>query len=290
MIPNTGALLGKTVFVSGGSRGIGKAIALKLAKDKANVIIAAKTAEKHPKLEGTIFTAAEEIEKAGGKCLPVQCDLRVEDSVKNAFEQAVKKFGGIDILINNASAISITNVENTEMKRFDLMHQVNTRGTFMASKYALPHLSKSSHAHILNLSPPLLMVPKWFNQHVAYTMAKYGMSMCVLGMAEEFKDRSIAVNALWPRTLILTAAMASFGGVEETAKFCRKVDIMADAAYAILSKNNPSVTGNFFIDELVLRKEGVTNFESYNCVPGVQLMADGFIPDELAEGLLQGSL
>lgn len=176
------------------------------------------------------------------------------------------------------------------MKRFDLMHQVNTRGTFMASKYAIPHLSKSSHAHILNLSPPLLMVPKWFNKHVAYTMAKYGMSLCVLGMAEEFKERNIQVNALWPRTLILTAAMASFGGVEETARVCRKVDIMADAAYAILSKKNSSVTGNFFIDELVLRKEGVTNFDSYNCVPGHQLMADGFIPDELAEGLLVGSL
>ena len=175
------------------------------------------------------------------------------------------------------------------MKKFDLMHQINTRGTFMSSKYALPHLKKSSNAHILNLSSPLIMDPKWF-KHVAYTMAKYGMSMCVLGMAQEFKEYGIAVNALWPRTLIHTAAMASFGGTEETARVCRKVDIIADSAYAILSKNDKSVTGNFFIDELVLRKEGITNFESYNVVPGHQLMADGFIPDELEEGLLKGSI
>ncbi|XP_017477407.1 PREDICTED: hydroxysteroid dehydrogenase-like protein 2, partial [Rhagoletis zephyria] len=243
MIPNTGAFSRSTIFITGSSRGIGKNIALKLAKDGANVAIAAKTVEKHPKLEGTIFTAAKEIEAAGGKCLPIQCDLRDEEAVKVAIDKTLQKFGQLDVLVNNASAISLTGTEETTMKKYDLMHQINTRGTFMASKYALPHLKKSSRAHILNISPPLLMTPVWFGNHVAYTMAKYGMSMCVLGMAEEFKEHKIAVNALWPRTAIWTAATAmllSSGGqeqVQETAKMCRKVDIMSDSAYSILSKD-----------------------------------------------------
>ncbi|OTF81737.1 hydroxysteroid dehydrogenase-like protein [Euroglyphus maynei] len=280
------AFAGKTVFVTGGSRGIGKAIALKMAKDGCNVVIAAKTTDPHPKLEGTIFTAAKEIENNGGKCLPVQCDLRDEEAVIRAVNQAIDKFGKIDVLVNNASAISLTGTEETTMKKYDLMNQINARGTFMTSKYCIPHLKQSSNPHILNLSPPLEMKPRWFAPHVAYSMAKFGMSLCVLGMAEEFKEQGIAVNALWPRTAIWTAAMGMLsGGQQEMAKMCRKIDIMADAAYAITSKDSKSCTGNFFIDEEVLRNEGITDFDPYAIEPGTQLMGDFFIPERLMEGL-----
>ncbi|XP_074604830.1 hydroxysteroid dehydrogenase-like protein 2 isoform X3 [Brevipalpus obovatus] len=219
---NTGKLAGRTAFITGASRGIGKVIALKLAKDGCNVAIAAKTADPHPKLEGTIYTAAKEVEAAGGKCLPLQVDIRNEDQVKDAIEKTVNQFGNLDIVINNASAINLTGTEDTEMKRYDLMHSINTRGTFMVSKYAIPHLKRSNHAHILNLSPPLVMNPIWFRPHVAYTMAKYGMSMCVLGMAHEFKEDKIAVNALWPRTAVWTAAINMLGviAVHSNIKVC----------------------------------------------------------------------
>ncbi|XP_054162106.1 hydroxysteroid dehydrogenase-like protein 2 [Oppia nitens] len=277
---NTGVFAGKTIFISGGSRGIGKAIAVKLAKDGANVAIAAKTVDIHPKLEGTIYSAAEEVEKAGGKCLPIQCDLRDEEAVKNALEKTVNHFGGLDVLVNNASAISLTGTEETTMKKYDLMHTINTRGTFMCSKYAIPHLKKALNPHILNLSPPLVMTPKWFKNHVAYTMAKYGMSMCVLGMSHELKDVGIAVNALWPRTAIWTAAMAMLGGTnEEMANKCRKVDILSDSAYGILSKNSKQFTGNFVIDEDFLLSEGIQDLNQYAVKPGHTLMLDFFLPE-----------
>ncbi|KAF7286115.1 hydroxysteroid dehydrogenase like 2 [Rhynchophorus ferrugineus] len=277
---NTGKLAGRTVFITGASRGIGKAIALKVAKDGANVVIAAKTAEPHPKLPGTIYSAAEEVEKAGGKSLPCVVDIRDESQVKKAVDEAVKKFGGIDILVNNASAISLTGTADTEMKRYDLMHNINTRGTFLVSRECLPYLKKSDHAHILNLSPPLNMKPHWFKNNVAYTMAKYGMSMCVLGMHEEFRPFGIAVNALWPRTAIQTAAMDLIAG-KESSKQCRKPEICADAAYAILIKDPKAVTGNFFIDDEVLQKEGVTDLVQYAFDPSNanNLMADFFLDD-----------
>lgn len=286
MLKNTGAFLGKTVLVTGGSRGIGKAIVLKMAQDGCNVVIAAKTTEPHPKLEGTIYTAAKEVENAGGKCLPVQCDLRDEEAVINTVDKTLQKFGSLDILINNASAISLTNTEDTTMKKYDLMHHINTRGTFMASKYCIPHLKNSKNPHILNLSPPLDMSPHWFGRHLAYTMAKYGMSMCVLGLAEELKDLGIGVNALWPMTAIWTAAMGMLGG-DEASNMCRKVDIMSDAAYAILSKDAKKCTGNFFVDELVLKEEGITDFEPYSCKPGSPLLADFFLPEHMTKGLMQ---
>ncbi|KAM7342019.1 hydroxysteroid dehydrogenase-like protein 2 [Cochliomyia hominivorax] len=264
---NNGSLKGKTLFITGASRGIGKAIALKAARDGANVVIAAKTADPHPKLPGTIYTAAEEIEKVGGKALACIVDVRNEEQVKAAVKAAVNKFGGIDILVNNASAISLTSTLDTEMKRYDLMHSINTRGTFLVSKECLPYLLKSKHAHILNISPPLSMKPIWFYNHVAYTMAKYGMSMCVLGMAEEFKDRNIAVNALWPQTAIHTAAIEMLGGAD-SSKYARKPDIMADAAYAILSKTpKQAATGQFLIDEDVLLKNGIRDLKQYACDP-----------------------
>uniref|UniRef100_A0A1L8ECG9 Hydroxysteroid dehydrogenase-like protein 2 n=1 Tax=Haematobia irritans TaxID=7368 RepID=A0A1L8ECG9_HAEIR len=278
---NNGILKGKTLFITGASRGIGKAIALKAAKDGANVVIAAKTSDPHPKLPGTIYTAAEEIERAGGKALPCVVDVRDEKQVKAAVKAAVDKFGGIDILINNASAISLTSTLDTEMKRYDLMHHINTRGTFLVSKECLPYLLKSKHAHILNISPPLSMKPMWFSNHVAYTMAKYGMSMCVLGMAEEFKDRNVAVNALWPQTAIQTAAIDMLNG-PESAKFSRKTDIMADAAYAILSQTPPKApTGQFFIDEKVLRNVGITDMKQYAVDPANadKLQLDFFLED-----------
>lgn len=275
---NTGKFFGRTVLITGASRGIGKEIALKLAKDGANIVVAAKTATAHPKLPGTIYTAAEEIEKAGGKALPCIVDVRDEASVRTAVEAAVKKFGGIDILINNASAISLTGTEDTEMKRYDLMHSINTRGTFLMSKVCLPYLKQGKNAHILNISPPLLMEPRWFSNHVAYTMAKYGMSMCVLGMHEEFRQYNIAVNALWPLTSIWTAAMDMLSA-GSGASGSRKADIMADAAYAVLSKNSREYTGNFAIDEEVLRAEGVTDFKKYAMDPDATLTADFFIPD-----------
>ncbi|XP_037945349.1 hydroxysteroid dehydrogenase-like protein 2 [Teleopsis dalmanni] len=263
---NTGILKGKTIFITGASRGIGKAIALKAAKDGANIVIAAKTADPHPKLPGTIYTAAEEIERAGGKALPCIVDVRDEEQVKKAVDAAVAKFGGIDILINNASAISLTHTLDTDMKRYDLMHNINTRGTFLVSKICLPYLLKSKHAHILNISPPLSMSPKWFGNHVAYTMAKYGMSMCVLGMVEEFKDMNLAVNALWPRTAVYTAATDFVAGLEGV-KYTRKADIMADAAYVLLSQKPNSCSGKFLIDEEVLLEAGVKDFKQYACFP-----------------------
>ncbi|XP_075169188.1 hydroxysteroid dehydrogenase-like protein 2 [Haematobia irritans] len=264
---NNGSLKGKTLFITGASRGIGKAIALKAARDGANVVIAAKTSDPHPKLPGTIYTAATEIEQAGGKALPCIVDVRDEKQVKEAVKAAVDKFGGIDIVVNNASAISLTSTMETEMKRYDLMNNINTRGTFLVSKECLPYLLKSKHAHILNISPPLSMNPFWFGGHVAYTIAKYGMSMCVLGMAEEFKDRNVAVNALWPQTTIHTAAIDMLNG-PESGKYARKPDIMADAAYAILSQAPPKApTGNFFIDEKVLRIAGITELKQYAVDP-----------------------
>lgn len=267
---------GKTVFITGASRGIGKAIGLKLAAEGANIVIAAKTAEPHPKLEGTIFTAAEEMEKAGGKALPVVVDVRSEESVKAAVNQAVEKFGGIDICINNASAIQLTGTLMTQMKRFDLMHQVNTRGTFLVSQACIPHLRKAENPHVLNLSPPLTMDPKWFSSHVAYTMAKYGMSMCVLGMAGEFKNK-IAFNALWPRTTIATAAVGNMPGGDAIVKKSRKPEIMADAAYHVLSRNFKECSGNFFIDDEVLAAEGISDLEHYSVVEGAELAPDFFL-------------
>ncbi|CAM3328720.1 NAD(P)-dependent oxidoreductase [Corallococcus sp. ZKHCc1 1396] len=270
-------LQGKTLFITGASRGIGLAIALRAARDGANIIIAAKTTDPHPKLPGTIYTAAKEIEAAGGKALPCVVDIRDEAQIHAAVAKAVETFGGIDILVNNASAISLTGTLETPLKRFDLMHGINTRGTFACSQACLPYLKKSSNPHILNNSPPLNMEARWFGPHVAYTMAKFGMSMCVLGMAEEFKDEGIAVNALWPRTVIATAAVQNLLGGDETIKGSRSPEIMADAAHAILTKPSRSFTGNFCIDEDVLRGVGVTNFDKYQSVPGAELFPDYFI-------------
>ncbi|XP_012878789.1 PREDICTED: hydroxysteroid dehydrogenase-like protein 2 [Dipodomys ordii] len=276
MLPNTGKLAGCTVFITGASRGIGKAIALKAAKDGANIVIAAKTTQSHPKLPGTIYTAAEEIEAVGGKALPCVVDVRDEQQINNAVEKAVEKFGGIDILVNNASAISLTNTLETPTKRVDLMMSVNTRGTYLTSKACIPFLKKSKIAHILNLSPPLNLNPVWFKQHCAYTIAKYGMSMCVLGMAEEFRGE-IAVNALWPRTAIHTAAMDMLGGSGIESQ-CRKVEILADAAYSIFKKPK-SFTGNFVIDENILKEEGIKNFDVYAVTPGHPLLPDFFLDE-----------
>lgn len=276
MLPNTGRLAGCTLFITGASRGIGKAIALKAAKDGANIVIAAKTTQAHPKLPGTIYTAAEEIEAAGGKALPCVVDVRDEQQISSAVQMAVEKFGGIDILVNNASAISLTNTLETPTKRVDLMMNVNTRGTYLTSKACIPYLKKSKVAHILNLSPPLNLNPLWFKQHCAYTIAKYGMSMCVLGMAEEFKGE-IAVNALWPKTAIHTAAMDMLGGSGVESQ-CRKVDIIADAAYSIFKKPK-SFSGNFIIDENILKEEGIKNFDVYAIKPGHPLLPDFFLDE-----------
>jgi citronellol/citronellal dehydrogenase len=266
------SLQGKRIFVTGGSRGIGLAIALRAARDGASVAIAAKTSDPNPKLPGTIHTAAEEIRAAGGTALPIQCDLRDESQIAAAVAQAASEFGGIDILINNASAINLTRTEDTPAKRFDLMFDVNVRGTFLTSQAAIPHLRESAEAgrnpHILTLSPPLSMKAKWFKNHVAYTMAKYGMSMCVLGMAEEFKRDGIAVNALWPRTAIDTAALAMIPGVDTAA--CRTPEILSDAAYIILNRNSKECSGNFFVDDEVLASEGITDLEKYSVVPGTK--------------------
>ncbi|XP_002138678.2 hydroxysteroid dehydrogenase-like protein 2 [Drosophila pseudoobscura] len=277
---NTGKLRGKTLFITGASRGIGKAIALKAARDGANIVIAAKTAEPHPKLPGTIYTAAEEIERAGGRALACIVDVRDEKQVQQAVEAAVAKFGGIDIVINNASAISMTPTLDTEMKRYDLMQNINTRGTFLVSKCCLPYLLKSDNPHILNLSPPLNMKPQWFANHAAYTIAKYGMSMCVLGMSEEFRDQGIAVNALWPRTTVHTAAVEMLSG-PEGALYSRKPEIMADAAYAIISRDARDYTGHFFIDDDVLLDAGVKDLAKYACYPENihKLTTDIFLDD-----------
>src|SRR5450631_2848294 len=266
----------KVLFITGASRGIGLAIALRAARDGARIAIAAKTTEPHPKLPGTIYSAAKDIERAGGQALPLAVDIRDETQIAEAVAQTVAKWGGIDICVNNASAISLTDTESTPMKRFDLMHQVNTRGTFATTQACLPHLKKARNAHVLNLSPPLNMKAHWFAGHVAYTMAKYGMSMCVLGMAEEFKPLGIAVNALWPRTAIATAAMDMIGGPDVRHQ-CRSVDIMADAAHAILVKDARSWTGNFFIDDEVLRAEGVVDLSRYAVDPTAELLPDFFL-------------
>ncbi len=266
------SLAGKRIFITGGSRGIGLAIALKAARDGASVAIAAKTTEVNPKLPGTIYSAAAEIEAAGGVALPIQCDLRDEDQITASIAQAAAEFGGIDILINNASAINLTKTEATPAKRFDLMFDVNVRGTFLTSQAAIPHLRESAKAgrnpHILTLSPPLSMKAKWFQHHVAYTMAKYGMSMCVLGMSEEFRKEGIAVNALWPRTAIDTAALQMIPGVDTAA--CRTPEILADAAYIILNRESKGCTGNFFVDDELLASEGITDLEKYSVVPGTK--------------------
>ena len=269
-------LRGKTLFVTGGSRGIGLAIAKRAASDGANIIIAAKTAEPHPKLPGTIYTAAEEIEAAGGQALPVVCDIRDELAVVAAVEQGAKRFGGIDIVVNNASAIALHDTQETSMQRFDLMHQVNARGTFLVSKTCVPLLLESDNPHILMISPPLDMLEKWFAPHVAYSIAKYGMSMCVLGMAGEFRDRGIAVNALWPRTTIATAAVHMLGG-DDMMRRSRKPAIMADAAYAILTRRSREFTGNFCIDDDVLEAAGITDLSGYAVDPGAELTPDFFV-------------
>jgi citronellol/citronellal dehydrogenase len=275
------SLAGKTLFISGASRGIGLAIALRAARDGANVAVAAKTAEPHPKLPGTIYTAAEEIEKAGGKALPLVCDIRFEDQVADAVEKTVARFGGLDICVNNASAISLTGTLQTDMKRYDLMNGINARGTYLVSRTCIPHLQKAANPHVLNLSPPLDMSPKWFAGHTAYSMAKYGMSMCVLGMAAEFKDDGIAFNALWPRTGIATAAIRNALAGDEGMKHCRTVDILSDAAYLIFNKPAREFTGNFLIDDTFLAANGVTDFDKYRVDPTKDLMPDFFVPDSI---------
>lgn len=272
------SLKGKTLFITGASRGIGLAIGVRAARDGANVVIAAKTGEAHARLPGTIYTAADEIRAAGGEALPLQVDIRSEEQVAAAVELTVATFGGIDILINNASAISLTGTLATPMKKYDLMHQINVRGTYMCSHLCLPHLLKAANPHILNLAPPLNMSPHWFQNHVAYTMAKYGMSMCVLGMAGEFRDEGVAVNALWPRTGIATAAMKMLAG-DEGIKACRKPEIMGDAAWEILTRDSRSCTGNFFIDETLLSSAGVTDFDQYAMTPGEPLFPDFFLDE-----------
>ncbi|MFX1338368.1 MAG: SDR family oxidoreductase [Promethearchaeota archaeon] len=270
-------LKNKTLFITGASRGIGKAIALRAAKDGANIAVVAKTAEPHPKLPGTVYTAAEDIEKAGGSAIPCIADIRFEDQVKAAVEATVGKFGGIDILVNDASAISLTSTLETKMKRFDLMFSVNVRGTFLCSKLCIPYLKKGDNPHILNMSPPLNMDPKWFAHNLAYTMSKYGMSMCVLGMAEEFRKDGIAVNALWPRTAIATAAVRNLLGGKGAINHSRTPEIVADAAYLILTQPSQECTGNFFIDDEILIEHGITDLGTYSVVPGAKLIPDFFL-------------
>lgn len=276
------SLEGKTLFITGASRGIGLAIALRAAREGANLAIVAKTVEPNPKLPGTIFTAAEEIEAAGGKALPLQCDIRFEEQVQEAIAKTVERFGGIDACINNASAIALTPTTQTDMKRYDLMNQINARGTFVCSKNTIPHLAKASNPHILNLAPPLDMQARWFKNHVAYTMAKFGMSMCTLGMSSELKEQGIAVNSLWPLTAIDTAAVRNVLGGEAMAKASRKPEIVADAAIAILHRPAKTCTGNFFIDEEVLLAEGITDFSPYSHDPNAPLVPDFFVPDAVA--------
>lgn len=267
----------KTVFISGASRGIGHAIGLRLAKAGANIVVTGKTKEPHPKLPGTIFTAAKDMEDAGGKALALEMDVRHEEQVESAVAEAVRHFGGIDILVNNASAIQLTGTVETKMKRFDLMHQVNVRGTYMLSQKCLPHLTKASNPHILNLSPPLNMDEKWFAPHVAYTMSKYGMSMCVLGMAGEFRSKGVSVNALWPKTTIATAAIKNLLGGDELMRRSRKPEIMGDAAFEILCTLDNSLTGQFLIDEDVLIGAGISDFSKYKVDPDMDLMPDYFL-------------
>jgi citronellol/citronellal dehydrogenase len=267
----------KTAIITGATRGIGKAIALRLAKEGANIVVASKSIVENPKLGGTIYTAAEEIEAAGGQALAVQCDIRFEDQVQNVIDKAVEKFGGIDILINNASAINLTTTEKTEPKRYDLMYDINVRGTFFVTRACVPHLKKATNPHILTLSPPINLDPKWFENHVAYTITKYSMSMMTLGWAKEFKKDRIAANALWPRTTIDTAAVRNLLGGEVLANMSRTTDILSDCAYYILSKPSGECTGNLFIDEQVLANEGITDLAKYSVVPGAQLYTDLFV-------------
>lgn len=267
----------KTVIITGASRGIGKAIGLKLAAEGANIVIASKSVEENPKLGGTIYSAAAEMEAAGGKALAIQCDIRFEEQIQNVVEQAAATFGGIDILINNASAINLTPTEQTEPKRFDLMYDINVRGTFMMSRACIPYLKKGTNAHILNLSPPINMDKKWFAGHLAYTISKYDMSMIAIGLAAELKKFNIAANALWPRTTIATAAVNNLLGGEALMKMSRTVDILADAAYYILSKPSSECTGNTFIDEQVLAAEGITDLDKYAVTPGGELFNDLFV-------------
>ena len=273
-------LAGKTLFITGASRGIGLAIALRAARDGANVTIAAKSSAPHPKLPGTIFTAAEEIEQAGGKALPLAVDIRFEDQVADALAKTADTFGGVDIVVNNASAISLTNSQNTDMKRFDLMHQVNARGTFMVSKLAVPFLSKAENPHILALSPPLDMKEKWFAGHTAYSMAKFGMSLAVLGLAGELRAKKIAVNALWPRTTIATSAIKNLLGGDAVMQASRTADILADASHMIFCKSSADFTGNFLIDDTFLWENGVREFDCYRVNKDVDLMQDFFVPDD----------
>src|SRR5271170_1603310 len=274
-------LAGKTLFITGASRGIGLAIALRAARDGANIAIAAKTATPHPRLPGTIHSAAEAIARAGGRALPLEVDVRDEAAVKAAIERTALHFGGIDIVVNNASAVALTDVANTDLRRFDLMHQVNTRGTFVVSKCAIPHLEKAANPHILTLSPPLDMKEKWFAPHTAYTIAKFGMSMVVLGLAGELRAEGIAVNALWPRTTIATAAVQNLLGGDAVMRQARKPDIVADAAYAIFAKPARSFTGRFLIDDTFLAEEGVTDFDRYRVDPSQPLTRDFFVPDDI---------
>ena len=271
-------LAGKTLFITGASRGIGLAIALRAARDGANIAIAAKTAEPHPKLDGTIYTAAEDIETAGGHALPLIVDVRNDNAVKAGIEKTAERFGGIDIVVNNASAIQLTPTPQTDMKRYDLMQQINTRGTFMVTKFALPYLEKSDNPHVLVLSPPLDMEERWFAGHTAYSISKFGMSLCVLGFAGEFRDRGVAVNALWPRTTIATAAISNIVGGEDMMRASRKPDIMADAAYAIFTKPSREFTGNFCIDDTFLAAEGVADFDKYRIDATAKLQPDFFVP------------
>jgi len=271
-----GGLANKTLFITGASRGIGKAIALRAARDGANIVVASKTDKPHPKLPGTIHTAVEEINAAGGRGLAVRMDVRDDDQVDAAVQRAVEQFGGIDILINNASAIMLKNTEELPMRRYDLMFQANVRGSYTTVRACIPHLLKAKNPHVLNLSPPLSLNPEWFAPHVAYTMSKYGMSMCVLGMAEEFRDRGVAFNALWPRTVIATAAINQLGGAVSPEN-CRKPEIMADAAYEILCRDSRKCTGNFFLDENVLRSKGMRNLDAYSVSPGKPLLKDLFL-------------
>jgi citronellol/citronellal dehydrogenase len=275
------SLKGKTLFITGASRGIGLAVALRAARDGANIAVAAKTETPHPKLPGTIHTAAAEIEAAGGRALALAVDIREEAAVRDAIERTAVQFGGIDIVINNASAISLGKVADIDMRRFDLMHQINTRGTFMVSKYAIPHLAKAQNPHILMMSPPLDMEEKWFAPHAAYTMAKFGMSMVVLGLAGELRAQGIAVNALWPRTTIATAAVKNLLGGEEIMRRSRRPDIVADAAYRIFAKPSGSFSGQFLIDDTFMAAEGVTDFEPYRVDPQGPLAPDFFVPDHI---------
>ncbi|HLG03187.1 MAG TPA: NAD(P)-dependent oxidoreductase [Bacteroidia bacterium] len=268
---------GKTIFITGGSRGIGKAIALRLAREGANIVIAAKTTEPHPKLEGTIFSAATEIEQAGGKCLPVKCDIRDEEQVVNAVGEAVKLFGGIDVLVNNASAINLTQASNLPLKQYDLMQDINTRGTFIVTHHCIPHLKKSSNPHIVVLSPPVNMDKQWFSHFSPYTISKYGMSMLVLGFSEELKKEGIGVNSVWPKTLIATAAVQNVLGGDEMVRRARRPEIVADAIAVLLKKNSREVTGNFFIDEELLSQDGPVDFTKYNVDPKADLLPDIFL-------------